>query len=331
MNFFRVSQCTLALALSVACAACTMHAPRRHAAAAAPARPAEPAVAATPATTPPIEAATPQAEAVPKVEPAAPAVETPPPTISAAPAAPAKTAPTPAAPAKPALLAKPSVHPEPAKPAAPAKPATAEPAATGVQQISGQVELVAAPGQQIAAGESANTVVYYVPATGAPKPKPGRYSVVTRNKRFDPELLVVPAGSTVAFPNQDEILHNVFSVTPGAVFDLGLYGEGQSAETVLNKATLVQVFCNVHHSMHTDVLVLSTPWSARAGANGAFKLDGLPAGTGTLYFWHPRAGSTSREITLPRDAAITEKLLATKPAIPEHTRKGGESYRPTRP
>ncbi|MEO8672863.1 MAG: hypothetical protein ABI411_16205 [Tahibacter sp.] len=198
-------------------------------------------------------------------------------------------------------------------------------------RIDGRVELIGAGGQQVESTEVSNTVVYFVPAAGAPKPKPGHFSIVMRNKHFEPDLLVIPAGSSVSFPNQDEILHNVFSLTPGANFDLGLYGEGQSAETNFNSATLVQAFCNVHHSMHTDILVLGTPWFVRVGANGAFNLVGMPAGAGTVYFWNPRSGLQRHDVVLPLTAELSEKLLATKPAIPDHSRKDGQSYRPTRP
>lgn len=242
-------------------------------------------------------------------------------------------------PAKPTVAAKPA----PAKPAAAPveKPPVAKaetPAATapaqstavseGSERIAGRIELAAAPGQQVSPAETTNAVVYFVPARGAPRPKADRYSVITRNKRFDPQVLIVPAGSTVSFPNQDEILHNVFSQSPGATFDLGLYGEGQSAETVFNRATVVQVFCNVHHSMNTNVVVAPTPWFGRVGADGSFALEGLPAGPGTLSIWHPRVGMVTREVTLPLSAPLQEKLLATKPVIPDHQRKDGASYRP---
>lgn len=194
--------------------------------------------------------------------------------------------------------------------------------------LSGRVELIAAAGQQISAEETTNTVVYFVPARGAPRPKAERYSIVTRAKRFEPEVLIVPAGSTVSFPNQDEILHNVFSQSPGASFDLGLYGEGQSAETVFNRITVVQIFCNVHHSMHADIVVAPTPWFSRVDSSGGFALKGLPPGPGTLTLWHPRSGQSTLEVTLPLAAPLQQTLLATRPAIPAHTRKDGASYRP---
>lgn len=239
-----------------------------------------------------------------------------------------------AEPAAAPIAPKPAAAAVAAKPAAHAAPAVAAPSATptgvveGNEQVQGRIELAAGPGQQIAAGEITNTIVYFVPARGAPRPNPGRYSIVTRNKRFEPEVLVVPAGSTVSFPNQDEILHNVYSPSTGAGFDLGLYGEGQSAETVFNRATVVQIFCNVHHSMHADVLVAPTPWFARVDGEGRFALTGLPPGPGTLSLWHPRSGMIAREISLPLAAPLLEKLLATKPVIPEHQRKDGASYRP---
>lgn len=294
----------------------------------APATPAQPAPAPEPerATPPPAPAAapTPVEPVPPAPTPAAEPVERPAPP---APPVAQKTAAKPAAkpaPAAAVAATKPTAKPEPkAEP-----PPAADPVTEGSERLSGHVALSAAPGQQVAPGETANAVVYYVPARGAPRPKGGRYSIITRNKRFDPQVIVVPAGSTVSFPNQDEILHNVFSPTPGMTFDLGLYGEGQSAETVFNRAVVVQIFCNVHHSMNTNVVVAPTPWFARVGSDGSFALEGLPAGAGTLSLWHPRVGMVTREISLPLAAPLQETLLATKPVIPEHARKDGASYRP---
>jgi plastocyanin len=42
-----------------------------------------------------------------------------------------------------------------------------------------------------------------------------------KNRRFLPDLVVIPAGSTVSFPNLDEIFHDVFSLSKPRSFDLG--------------------------------------------------------------------------------------------------------------
>lgn len=310
------------LAMAVLGAGCagTRTQPERSASATAPASANTAPAALAPAEPPPPVRDDPEPAAAPAIAPSPP--PPPPPPKPVAPQVPAaKSAPTADAAAKPAAATTPS------KAAPSAAPAPA--AAQGAERLSGRIGLSAAAGQQIAATEVASAIVYFIPAQGAPRPKPGRYSIITRAKRFDPEVLVVPAGSTVAFPNQDEILHNVFSLSPGATFDLGLYGEGQSAETVFNRATVVQVFCNVHHSMHADIVVVPTPWFARVGADGSFALDGVPAGPGTLTLWHPRAAAAvTREVTLPLAAPLQETLLAVKPVIPNHQRKDGASYRP---
>ncbi len=85
--------------------------------------------------------------------------------------------------------------------------------------------------------------------------------MVTVRKEFLPRVLAVPAGSKVRFPNQDPILHNVFSVSGENRFDLGLYKQGEAKEAHLLQAGMVNVFCNVHHSMVGYIAVLETPFT----------------------------------------------------------------------
>lgn len=162
------------------------------------------------------------------------------------------------------------------------------------------------------AGEIADTVIWYVPAGGGARPKPGRYSIYTQNKAFDPPMLVVPVGSTVAFPNSDPIRHNVYSTTPGSAFDFGFYGEGESRERVFDQPGLVVVNCNVHHVMQAQVLVLPSVHHTRAGADGRYRLAGLPPGRGELHFWHPRAGVQSVAVSLP-SGGIDRRIELNKP------------------
>src|SRR5580698_8828637 len=43
---------------------------------------------------------------------------------------------------------------------------------------------------------------------------------------FAPDLLVIPVGSTVSFPNSDKVGHEVYSFSPAHPFRLGLYHRG---------------------------------------------------------------------------------------------------------
>lgn len=137
----------------------------------------------------------------------------------------------------------------------------------------------------------------------------------TQGKAFDPQLLIVPIGSSVAFPNSDPIRHNVYSATPGAAFDLGFYGEGESREHVFDQPGLVVVNCNVHHVMQAQILVLPSDYQTRVDASGKFRLTDLPAGRGVLHFWNPRAAASSLPVSVPTSTSIDRKLVLTKPRI----------------
>ncbi len=196
--------------------------------------------------------------------------------------------------------------------------------------LQGTIRLQAGRGQAVNAAELANSVVLYRPQRQVPAPPPGRFSIVTRGKRFLPTTLVVPVGSTVAFPNDDEVLHNVFSDTPGNRFDLGLYGEGESADVVLGAPGVVMVFCNVHYGMYAAVVVADTPFAARVSADGGFRFDGVPAGGGRLEIWHPRAEPWQRPIAAGDRRLEDIVLVVDRPLIPQHQRIDGSSYGPAR-
>lgn len=232
-------------------------------------------------------------------------------------------------------MVAPAPRPSPVKPTTPPVPVAAAPLPAPGEvdeaptsfDVRGTIELKAGSGATVDATEVADVLLYFVADGGAPKPSPSRGQVVTRNKRFEPATLIVAAGSTVAFPNQDVVLHNAFSLTPGSPFDLGIYGPGQSREFTFTRPGIVRVHCNVHHSMQTDVLVVDTPYFARADASGRFLLKNVPAGSGTLFLWHPRASLESRPLKLPAANALRLSLVATKPRVPPHANKDGQSYR----
>lgn len=206
-------------------------------------------------------------------------------------------------------------------------PATGETPAAGAtpaagHQLHGEVVLTG-PGAR--AAEPAQAVVWWQPSAGA-RPVAGRFEMVTRNKRFEPRVLAVGRGSTVRFPNADPILHNVFSVTRGNAFDLGLLRRGEGGVVRLDDPGVVRVFCNVHHSMVGYLVVLDTPHFAVPGAGGGFALAGLPAGPGTLTAWHEQGDPVTVELRLPAARPVTLELAVTRPRVPPHLDKRGRSY-----
>lgn len=191
--------------------------------------------------------------------------------------------------------------------------------------LTGHINMTAGAG----AGDIGQAVVYFVPDAGAPKPKAGDYRIYTHLRAFDPPSLVIPLGSRIIFPNQDDILHNVFSATPGSEFDLGTYAEDERASYTFKKAGVVTINCNVHQDMQANVLVVATPYFANADAQGDFRLANLPAGPGKLTLWHPRAQSQTLAVTAPLLEPLTLQLALTRPAVSAHLNKERKQYRPS--
>lgn len=84
-----------------------------------------------------------------------------------------------------------------------------------------------APSGGAPVNEFENTVIMMEGGPAAPN-APITATIEQRNSHFDPELLVIPVGSTVQFPNFDPIFHNVFSLSRTEPFDLGFYPLGKS-------------------------------------------------------------------------------------------------------
>jgi plastocyanin len=194
--------------------------------------------------------------------------------------------------------------------------------------LSGTLTLYAA-GQPLRASEAAEAVIYFrtrAPMVLTPAPQP--FVLSTRRKQFVPRVLAVTAGSVVRFPNEDPILHNVFSTSPNNAFDAGLYGTGDGAEHVFAQPGLVKVYCNVHHSMFAYILVLDTPYFTRADATGRFTLRDLPdAADGEIVVFHDRGQPLRQRVQAgPDTPALALRLDLDKRKVPAHMNKFGKPY-----
>lgn len=197
---------------------------------------------------------------------------------------------------------------------------------TSAAELSGRVILAKSaqgkPSREVVAAQ-----VYFTSETPVAMELPAEIpELVTVGKEFVPRTLTVPMGSTVRFPNQDTILHNVFSVSGKNRFDLGLYRRGDGKSATFEHSGVVRVFCNVHQSMVAHLLVVDTPFFTSPDAAGLFHLGDLPAGPGTLTVWHERAEPFSRRLTLPLEGPLEVQLKVSKPRVPRHTNKFGKPY-----
>ena len=110
--------------------------------------------------------------------------------------------------------------------------------------------------------------------------------VIQLGMQFHPALLPVQVGSSVAFPNEDDFYHNVFSYSKTKRFDLGRYRKTDKPPIeVFDKPGAVKLYCEIHHHMRGIILVLDTPYFTRTDTNGVYRLQNLPSGDYRLKAW----------------------------------------------
>lgn len=180
-------------------------------------------------------------------------------------------------------------------------------------------------------GLAAGTTVYLeggpasVKEALAPQPK-RKVAITQKNSAFAPSAVVVTAGSVVDFPNEDKIYHNVFSLTEGNEFDLGLYRGGVSKTVTLKKTGEIDIYCNIHPDMIAKVLVVETPYVASVAGDGKYSFADVPAGTWTVKFWSPDHEAVSKTVTVAGADARTDASLKRRKESKAHLNKNGEQY-----
>jgi plastocyanin len=122
--------------------------------------------------------------------------------------------------------------------------------------------------------------------------------VAQKGAMFSPHVMPVLVGTTVEWPNYDDILHNVFSFSEAQPFDLGLYKSPEVKHVTFNKAGRVDVFCSIHARMSCVIMVMENPFFATTNERGQYKISGVPPGHYKLKAWHERLPSQTQEITV---------------------------------
>lgn len=119
-----------------------------------------------------------------------------------------------------------------------------------------------------------------------------------RDRRFQPDLVVVPAGSTVTFPNMDPIFHSVFSFSKAKTFDLGSYDKGETRKVVFSRPGIVDIYCHLHPNMSATIVVTPNRWYARVDRSGHYQIPDVPPGQYTVVAWHKAAGFFRKPIVV---------------------------------
>ncbi len=130
-----------------------------------------------------------------------------------------------------------------------------------------------------------------------------------RGLKFHPEVLPVLVGTTVDFPNGDNLFHNVFSYSPTKEFDLGRYPLGDSRSVVFERPGIVKVYCDIHSQMNAIVLVLENPFFVSPDDDGNFRIADVPEGEYRLVVWYGRDVVLRRKVTVKAGETTTLNLV----------------------
>jgi len=157
----------------------------------------------------------------------------------------------------------------------------------------------------IGARDSSDAVVYVDRVIGTTSAPPKNPVVLDQiNLTFIPHVLPVLVGTTVAFPNSDEVRHNVFSPSPPRRFNLGTYPKGVTKYLVFDRPGIVELLCNVHSEMFAYIVVTETPYVALVAPDGSYAVENAPAGTYTVVAWRREAKVQRQQVTLAEGETI---------------------------
>lgn len=139
-------------------------------------------------------------------------------------------------------------------------------------------------------------------STNATMPPP----VMTQQDiQFNPYVLPVAAGTTVSFPNKDQVRHHVYSFSKVKRFELELYSEDEEKSVLFDREGVVALGCNIHDNMLAFIYVARSKIFAKTDSEGNADLSDVPSGTYKAYVWHPRLRGDEEE--LAREVNITDE------------------------
>jgi hemoglobin len=161
-------------------------------------------------------------------------------------------------------------------------------------------------------------VVMLTPVKGGAKKRVAKTRVIEqRGKAFAPHVMAIPVGSTVSFPNFDNVFHNVFSLSKPAAFDLGMYKSGESRDMKFDKAGIIRLGCNLHAAMSAYLIVVDAPHYVVVGKDGTFSFKALEPGKYKVQVWNELSGDPmNSEVEIKEgDNAKDFDLKASPPGV----------------
>lgn len=176
---------------------------------------------------------------------------------------------------------------------------------------------------EVPAGEPVAYV--YVENILEPAVKGQKVVIKQQGKTFVPSWAVVQRGTAIEFPNLDNIYHNVFSLSSGNSFDLGLFNSANDAKGhTFSEPGAVDIYCNIHPQMAASALVVPNRHYAKVKGDGSFEIPRVPDGKRKVVAWAPGSRLNVQWVDLRGGA--TELTFKLEPKPTGHKNKDGRAY-----
>ncbi len=137
-------------------------------------------------------------------------------------------------------------------------------------------------------GVLVSDVVVYAKSNNPVASREKKQAVIEqRDKEFVPYVTAIQVGTSVIFPNKDNVRHDVYSLSPAKEFELPLYAGTPAEPVIFDKEGFVTLGCNIHDWMVAYIAVLPTPYFQVTSKDGRAVLEDLPAGQYSVEVWQP--------------------------------------------
>ncbi|MFQ6046017.1 MAG: carboxypeptidase regulatory-like domain-containing protein [Gemmatimonadales bacterium] len=178
-------------------------------------------------------------------------------------------------------------------------------------------EMAVSPQVVVSDGRLANVFVRVTSGLpDGPYPMPSTPAVIDqRGCLYEPRVLGVMVDQPLEIRNSDSLLHNIKAVpSENRGFNISQPTAGMTSTRRFSVPEVMVPFeCNVHGWMMAFVGVVEHPYFGTSGTDGAFRIEGLPAGTYTLEAWHERLGTQTAEVTVADGETASVTFTFTAP------------------
>ena len=145
-----------------------------------------------------------------------------------------------------------------------------------------------------------------VAAAGAPPPAA---RMNQHGLAFEPHILVVETGTSVVFPNDDDVRHHVYSFSHAKQFNFSIESHDSREDLSFDTPGVVTLGCNIHDEMLAYIVVVDTPHFATTGPDGSVELTDLSPGRYEVSIWTSRIAQKHQ--AEPIEIAVADSAVAT--------------------